>query len=112
MTDEEAIEARNIACELEDHLQSFRFHLNGFDQSKTSMLGTYMGILQYDKIVEAFNALPDLKKWAIAADVWEHDFQSAGSPTFRLLSLEIKRQIAKKEAELVTTDGDHTGTSV
>lgn len=103
MTADEAIEARNIASELEDHLQTFKFHVNGFDQSKTSMLGTYMGILCYDKIKEGFNALPDLRKWAIAAEVWEHDFKSAGSPTFRLLSLEIKRQIAKKEASDVST---------
>lgn len=97
MTDDEAVEARSIASELEDHLNSFRFHLNGFDPSKTSTLGAYMGILQYDKIVEAFEALPDLRKWKLAAIVWEHDFQSTGSPTFHLLACEINRQIAKRE---------------
>jgi hypothetical protein len=87
-------EKREIATELEGLLQDHRFHLNGFDQTRTSMLGTYRGVLDYQVVEKVVQDNPDLD-WAAGVEVWKYDFESTGSPTFNLLALEVERQIAK-----------------
>lgn len=82
---------------MEGHLQTFNYHTNGFDPTHTrsSMLGTYMGILHYDRIEAAVKARPQKNNWLVAAEVWEHDHGMTGSPTFKLLALEVRRQVEK-----------------
>lgn len=89
-------EKREVASELEDLLQEHRFHLNGFDRTKTSTLGTYMGVLDYQVVERVVKENPELD-WAAGVEVWKHDFRSTGSPTFNLLALEVERQIATKD---------------
>ena len=87
---------RTVASELEDHLHSFKFHTNGLcSDDQTSMLGTYMGVIHYERVAAAVAALPDPEKWLAAAEVWDHDLESTGSPTFGILAGEVRRQVAK-----------------
>jgi hypothetical protein len=81
---------RTKAEALQDLLNDNRFHLNGFDQTKTSMLGTYMGILDHEVIRRVVEATPDLD-WQAGVTFWRHCGDLTGSPTFYLLASWVER---------------------
>ncbi len=88
--------SRELASELEDHLQQFKFHTNGLRPGEdiTSALGAYMGILHYDRIQAAIATRNNREEWLAAVEVWEHDHESTGSPSFGLLARWVRRIVA------------------
>jgi len=88
-------DCRTKALALEDLLHANRYHLNGFDQSRTSTLGTYGGVLDFEVIRRVVEATPELD-WQAGVTYWQYSGESTGSPTFYLLASTVERLIGKK----------------
>lgn len=83
---------RQITEELEELLHEHRFHVCGLSPDRPSSLGTYMGVLDFGVISAVIENHPD-RDWKSAADVWDSDFDSTGSPTFRILAEYVRGRL-------------------